>query len=182
MPSEDKYEIVKPILDTEAPPLLGPNARPGVLSPADVNDRVDELLAGAGITGEPAQLIRSLALLWHDHLDLSHEISQSIDGADGSYLHGIMHRREPDFGNAAYWFRRVGDHPMFVELAEQVTGSNPESVFTSKLVRDGRWNPIGMVDACEAVDVGSTDDGDAEFIREAQSNEFQLLLKRFCEM
>jgi len=51
-------------------------------------------------------------------LERSHELSQLIQSADGSYWHGIMHRREGDFENAKYWFRRVGAHPVLVELAQ----------------------------------------------------------------
>jgi hypothetical protein len=62
----------------------------------------------------------------HDYLDASHELSQSIEGqgrrADGDYWHAIMHRREPDYSNAKYWFRHVGSHPIFAALAEAVDG------------------------------------------------------------
>ena len=33
-------------------------------------------------------------------IDESHTISQDLGSAEGSFLHGIMHRREGDFGNA----------------------------------------------------------------------------------
>jgi hypothetical protein len=48
--------------------------------------------------------------------DESHELSQNIASPEGSYWHGIAHRIEPDSSNSAYWFRRVGEHPIFREL------------------------------------------------------------------
>ncbi len=90
----------------------------------------------------PALVDRSMALacisgLWllHDFLDESHTISQEIDTPTGSYWHGIMHRREPDASNAKYWFRRVGNHPVFDQLTEEF---------------GRRWDPFAFIDRCEA--------------------------------
>ena len=68
--------------------------------------------AGSPIRRWP-HLCLSAVWLLDDHLDESHRISQSVSTSSGSYWHGIMHRREPDYGNSGYWFRRVGDHPIF---------------------------------------------------------------------
>ena len=49
--------------------------------------------------------------LYVDQLDESHRISQGVHDATGSFWHGIMHRREGDFSNSHYWFRKAGNHP-----------------------------------------------------------------------
>ncbi len=66
------------------------------------------------------ELAESALWLLAGDLDRSHEISQRIDTREGAFWHGIMHRREGDFWNAKYWFRKVGNHPVFVQLAEQI--------------------------------------------------------------
>lgn len=69
--------------------------------------------------------------LYVDDLHRSHEISQGISNATGSYWHAIMHRREGDFWNSKYWWRQVGNHPAlvgdpyeFVDLVEADGGAN----------------------------------------------------------
>lgn len=59
--------------------------------------------------------------LWHDFLDESHEISQTLATPEGSFWHAIMHRREPDAWNSKYWWRRVGSHPVLGQLREQAS-------------------------------------------------------------
>ena len=77
----------------------------------------------------------ALAGLWlyFDCFDESHRISQEDDSIEGSFWHGIAHRREPDYGNAGYWFRRVGSHPVFPQIVKRV----------------GTWDPLRFIDYCE---------------------------------
>lgn len=73
--------------------------------------------------------------------DRSHSLSQDISSTEGSFWHGIMHRQEPDPGNAGYWFRRVGNHPVFPELEDAASASGyPVS---------GKWDPFAFIDYCE---------------------------------
>jgi hypothetical protein len=50
---------------------------------------------------DPDMAAACLAGLWlyHNFLDESHRLSQDLGTPTGSYWHGLMHRREPDFGN-----------------------------------------------------------------------------------
>src|SRR5437588_4341020 len=63
-----------------------------------------------------ADACRAGMWLLFDFLDESHAISQELHTPEGSYWHGLLHRREPDFSNSAYWFRRVGAHSIYEPL------------------------------------------------------------------
>lgn len=96
------------------------------------------------------------AALWllAGDLERSHEVSQAIENSTGSYWHGIMHRREGDFWNSKYWFQRVGEHSILIELAqqcEQSIHSNP--TLFAELPKSDLSNPrkvaYTLVDGCQ---------------------------------
>ena len=115
--------------------------------------------SGNNSPSDPVALHSGLWLI-HDFLDESHELSQSIQGRgadrNGDYWHGIMHRREPDWSNSKYWFRRVGDHPIFFDLAV-IAGqllrdsSLPDADrWSRQLGTSSNWDPFAFVDLCQA--------------------------------
>ena len=111
---------LKPLLATPEPAELGPGPRAGVESAPALEQAIAVAFARTEFPPATQELVRALVLLWHDHLDAAHSISQGIATPDGSLIHAIMHRREPDYWNSKYWWRRVGQHSCFLELARRV--------------------------------------------------------------
>jgi hypothetical protein len=108
---------IRPLLDDSRLNELGPGSPNFAVKPL-LQELARELPKKAM---DPDFAAACLAGLWllHDFQDESHAISQDLDTLEGSYWHGILHRREPDYGNAKYWFRRVPGHPIFAALCEQ---------------------------------------------------------------
>ena len=160
-------------------PPLGPGPRPGVQGTPELMLKVNDFLEARNLSGSTAQALRAAALLWHDHLDESHRISQTLHDANGSFLHGIMHRREPDYSNAKYWFRQTGPHPAYAEISRRAAEllKGPSNAPLAALVLpNGRWNPAGFVDACEkAPPLGSAP---RAILEQIQAIEFEALLEQ----
>lgn len=107
-----------------------------------------------------AQCVRSALFLYFSALDESHKISQDISTTTGSYLHGIMHRQEPDYSNSKYWFRQVGRHELFPTLREECTRLRYRSErIEQRLSSRPDWDPNWFIDQCEqAVNGGASQD------------------------
>jgi hypothetical protein len=166
---EPDTPVIAKLLAIAHPVSLGP----GSPNPA-VGDRLRDLNPAALFAPEPirdADIARAcLAGLWlrFDHLDESHRISQALHSPEGSFWHAIMHRRESDFANSKYWWRRVGTHPVFEPLGEK---ARQLGVF-----RSHTWDPYAFVDRVEA-----HDGGDAEVLAELQDREWHLLFD-YCRL
>lgn len=102
----------------------------------------------------------------------AHQVAQELETAEGSYWHGILHRIEQDYGNALYWFRRLGGHPTDAELvvavnrlrAEMPIGDWPDAVT--------HWDPAVWVRFVAAVRPGSAEE---RFAVAVQQEEWRLL-------
>lgn len=150
-------------------------------------------MAGAHADGPASARAWKAALhLWNDSLERAHALVQELETPAGSALHGIMHRREGDFGNAKYWFRMAGDHPAYHGLQARVTewlgelekaggipgGPAGEAIRT--IAVQGAWNPYLFTDAVEIAVRRVGEDAATEVLEGIQHLELAAFL-RFLE-
>ncbi|MBC7965087.1 MAG: hypothetical protein H7Z17_04095 [Fuerstia sp.] len=141
-------------------PQTGPGNEGGNsgLLPEVLEAAVGTALAGVKLsTAERRCVVSGVLLLW-DFLHESHEISQTMEGRGtprtADYWHAIMHRREPDPGNASYWFRRVGSHPALDTMSSKLhrwLGESGASDDEQKRAQQtvcphGRFDPFAVIE------------------------------------
>ena len=111
-------------------------------APPEVLREIDSIVGEFAKPGHEHQLKAALLLVAGD-LDGSHELSQRDPSDVGSYLHGMMHRREGDYGNAKYWFRRAASVDVSSAVTEHLDydcrralGGSPNWRFTPESLTD----------------------------------------------
>jgi hypothetical protein len=173
---------LKDLLKKAGLPELGPGPRAGVLPQTELSRALDDLLKDGNLPEQTGELIRGLVLLWHDQMEAAHEIAQAIETADGSFLHGILHRREPDYGNATYWFRRVGRHEYFPEIARrtgELLKTKNEPAMEKQLIRNGEWDPYGFIGLCEKAAANGSEVAVVMSVRQVHGIETEVLLEHW---
>ncbi len=129
------------IVATPLPPLDAGSLQ------AEFGTAIERFLSQQRLTDlsvKESRLIQSLGAalyLLAGDLDRSHSLSQSIESKDGSFWHGVMHRREGDFSNAKYWFDRVGVHPGYKALNDAL-----EQDELARTVLPSGWDATEFVD------------------------------------
>lgn len=63
--------------------------------------------------------LRALWLTRADRWEEAHDVAQDIPSKAGSWIHGLLHAIEGDFGNSGYWYHRAGEPPI---SADQIDG------------------------------------------------------------
>lgn len=175
----EKLETGNPV-----PTLVPQEAWSSELTDVLESTSVDELFQGESLKNTTfGEAIKSGLLLWNDALDESHTISQGLENQTGSYWHGIMHRREPDYSNAKYWFGRVGKHPIFSQLRERAIAISKETTSSSDALTHiaqtieaaENWDAYQFIDWCQAAENGNDADV-TRFLQQVQAEEIKLLL------
>ncbi len=73
---------------------------------------LDEFKRSTARDSPPQDLPGPLLALWYDRKGDwhgAHDVAQDIHTRLGYRIHGYLHRKEGDPGNAAYWYRRASE-------------------------------------------------------------------------
>lgn len=115
-----------------------------------VREATEEQLTGGKVLADSSypRLVRAGLMYAYDAIDECHRIVQEIASDEASYWHGMVHRREGDFENARYWFRRTGRLAAFAEMHAQAAS------VSALMGRQSDWDPYVLVGECEQVRFG----------------------------
>jgi hypothetical protein len=150
-------------------PLVSGGCTPGEAQIRLRNQKAFQLFAHAYAPEEALGGLWLYFSCWNE----CHQIVQNLETPEACFWHAILHRQEPDAGNASYWLRRVGSHAIFPDLcraASDALTSHPSAEFRPG---DG-WDPFSFIAFCEraAQQPGSPSERAA---LEIQRAEWQLL-------
>lgn len=174
----------KALIDTAGLPGLDLQPRPQVESLESLLPRVSQFCQTHRLTGVSSTLLRGIALLWHDQEPEAHTIAQDIHDRDGSWLHAIIHRREPDYSNARYWFHQVGQHPGYAYLAKSaadILDQSGTNHLAQKLLPGGKWSAFDFVDLCQAALRNKQDTQTFALCQQLQAAEFAAFIHHVIE-
>lgn len=83
---------------------------------------LEEFKASSVRENPPENLPSPLLALWYDlkgDWNRAHDAAQDIHTRVGYRIHGYLHRKEGDPGNAAYWYRRASELAFVGSLEEE---------------------------------------------------------------
>ena len=160
LPRDYPALITRSLARLDSMPLLATTGRDDPEFAGALRKGGDEALFKPAAVPHPSFARLCVAGLWlaNDCLDECHTIAQSDEGPEGSWWHAILHRREGDYSNSKYWYRRVGSHAEFQKI--------------------GRWDPFDFVDRCEAAARGAAR-GEGAGLVQLQAREFMVLFE-YC--
>ena len=134
-----------------------------------IRDAEEAELTGGAVLADATypRLIRAGLLYAYDAIDESHRIVQEIESNLSSYWHGMIHRREGDFENSRYWYRRTGNLGLFPEMHSRA------AAVSSLMGRQMDWDPYVLVGQCEQARFGG--DVDQKELIALQRIEFDVM-------
>lgn len=92
----------------------------GPLSIPEINKFYESEIEPKVTNKKYGELLLGGLLMAQDYIWEAHEIVQDYPETEASWWHAFMHRMEGDYGNAGYWYRRVGKPAAYESLLSAV--------------------------------------------------------------
>jgi hypothetical protein len=148
MSNAELLDAIKTVASTAMSGLVGPSVNTALLR------RVEEfvkLINAARVPGPSRDCLEAGLWLLADDLDRSHRICQDVGTIYGSAWHATMHRREGDFWNSKYWWRRASGLK-WTGIVEKCRTAlpRPPATLAARLSRESSYDAAGFVDLVEA--------------------------------
>ena len=107
-----------------------------------------------------------------DYIWEGHEIVQDYPDLEASWWHAYMHRMEGDYGNSAYWYRRVGTPSEYTSFFDEVKELELDSV-VSQIQDASSWDPYEFNGLISKFENSNTDS-----LRAVHEREFKFLFSQ----
>jgi len=136
-----------------------------------IREATEQELTGGAVLADATypRLVRAGLLYAYDAVGECHRIVQGLGTDEASYWHGMAHRREGDFENARYWYRRTGRLRVFPEMHARAAG------VSTLMGRQPDWDPYVLVGQCEQARFGG--DVDQKELVALQRIEFEVMFE-----
>ena len=148
-------ESVEKFIDESPISLVASNGGP--LSLNDIQGFYDSELAPLVKNKKYGRLCLAGLMFAQDYIWEGHEIVQDYPELEASWWHAFMHRMEGDYGNAAYWYRRVGEPQQYTALFDLIKDLSLDS--TVSVIQDSsKWDPFefnGLINKYQATNESS---------------------------
>ncbi len=143
----------------------------GPLSLSKVQNFYDNELAPLVKNKKYGRICLAALMFAQDYIWEGHEIVQDYPELEASWWHAFMHRMEGDYGNSAYWYRRVGEPAEYNDFFEEVKKLDLDAQVSS--VQDfSKWDPFefnGLINNCRS--------SSEESLKKVHELEFSFLLE-----
>ena len=143
-----------------------PQALAGLVDPTRPQPELTARILSCPCPGE----LRAGLLLMNGDWELAHQASQALESPLAAHWHALVHRHEPDFDNAKYWYRRVGVSPVFATLAAWAQQSIKIPDPAEGMILHDPWDPFRFTDLFAAGHEG-------DWTRQVDRQEMGLLLE-----
>jgi hypothetical protein len=154
-------EAVQEFLDASPVSLVA--GAGGPLSIAEIKSFYESEIAPQVTNQKYGQICYAGLLMAQDFIWEAHEIVQDYPEVESSWWHAYMHRMEGDYGNSAYWYRRVGDAALYSCLQEKVDALDVAQELSS--LQSGSWDPYKCNDLIQEYRNSSCDNSLQEIHR-----------------